>query len=250
MSNRRPMIAGNWKMNGLRQDGQALAKTLAEKLPVGNTAGFDMLVCPPFPLLGHIEAALSGSAIMLGGQDCHMRDKGAFTGDTSPAMLKDAGCSHVILGHSERRHGHGESSELINAKATAAHTHGLVVVLCVGETEKERDEQRAQAVVEQQLMESIPASATAENTIIAYEPVWAIGTGRNASVEDISDMHAFIRKTIASRMDAAKARLLYGGSVKPSNARETLSLEDVDGVLVGGASLVAEDFWAIATASI
>ncbi|BAI72006.1 triosephosphate isomerase [Azospirillum sp. B510] len=249
MTANRKLIAGNWKMNGLKADGLDLASDLAGRLKGAGPVAFDMLVCPPFQLLFPVGEAITDSPLALGGQDCAPRNSGAHTGDIAPAMLKDAGCRFVILGHSERRADHGESDAVVNAKAAAALKEGLVAIICVGETEAQRDAGQANAVVSGQLAGSIPAGATAENTVIAYEPVWAIGTGKTATPDDVKAMHAHIRAELTGRIaDPAKARILYGGSVKPGNAAELMAVENVDGALVGGASLKADDFWAIATA--
>lgn len=247
MAARRKLIAGNWKMNGLKADGLALASDLAGRLRGAGEVAFDLLVCPPFPLLFPVGEAISDSALALGGQDCAPRDSGAHTGDVSPQMLLDAGCRYVILGHSERRADHGESDAQVAAKAAAAHARGLVAIICVGETEAQRDAGQADAVVASQLAGSIPAGATAANTVIAYEPVWAIGTGKTASTDDVRAMHGHIRTTLSGRIaDHDGARILYGGSVKPNNAAELMAVDNVDGALVGGASLKADDFWSIA----
>ena len=247
MTQRRKLVAGNWKMNGLRADGVALARDL-----VGRAAAAlprcDLLLCPPATLIGEIGGVLAGSAIALGAQDCHAEPKGAHTGDISAEMLKDAGCSHVILGHSERRADHGEGDAVVRGKALAARRAGLVAILCVGESEAERLAGNALAVVERQLAGALPDGMDAASVVVAYEPVWAIGTGRTPTAGDVAEMHGHIRRRLAGRLaDPARARILYGGSVKPGNARELLALADVDGALVGGASLVAADFWAIAT---
>ncbi|WP_042695351.1 triose-phosphate isomerase [Azospirillum sp. B506] len=249
MTANRKLIAGNWKMNGLKADGLDLASDLAGRLKGAGPVVFDMLVCPPFPLLFPVGEAIADSPLALGGQDCAPKTSGAHTGDVAPTMLKDAGCRFVILGHSERRADHGESDAVVNAKAVAAHKEGLVAIICVGETEAQRDAGQANAVVSDQLAGSIPAGATAENTVIAYEPVWAIGTGKTATPDDVRAMHAHIRAELDGRIaEAAKVRILYGGSVKPGNAAELMAVENVDGALVGGAALKADDFWAIATA--
>ena len=249
MTARRKLIAGNWKMNGLKADGLDLASDLAGRLKGAGPVAFDMLVCPPFPLLFPVGEAIADSPLALGGQDCAPKTSGAHTGDVAPTMLKDAGCRFVILGHSERRADHGESDAVVNAKAVAAHKEGLVAIICVGETEAQRDAGQANAVVSGQLAGSIPAGANPENTVIAYEPVWAIGTGKTATPDDVKAMHAHIRAELAGKIaDPDKVRILYGGSVKPGNAAELMAVENVDGALVGGASLKAEDFWGIATA--
>jgi len=249
MTANRKLIAGNWKMNGLKADGLDLASDLAGRLKGAGPVAFDMLVCPPFPLLFPVGEAIADSPLALGGQDCASKTSGAHTGDVAPTMLKDAGCRFVILGHSERRADHGESDAVVNAKAAAAHKEGLVAIVCVGETEAQRDAGQANAVVSGQLAGSIPAGATADNTVIAYEPVWAIGTGKTATPDDVKAMHAHIRAELDGKIaESAKVRILYGGSVKPNNAAELMAVENVDGALVGGASLKADDFWAIGTA--
>ena len=250
---RRPLIAGNWKMNGLSGDGTALAGELARRVMDATAPAFDLLLCPPFTLISRIGEALAGSAVALGGQDCHAAEAGAHTGDISAVMLADLGCSHVIVGHSERRADHAESDAQVRAKAAAARKAGLVAVICIGETESQRDAGETNAVVARQLAASLPDGATGANTVIAYEPVWAIGTGRTPSVAEVEDVHGLIRGDLAKRLggdEAARLRLLYGGSVKPDNARELMSLAEVDGALVGGASLKADDFWSIAQSCI
>ncbi|MGB0694776.1 MAG: triose-phosphate isomerase [Rhodospirillaceae bacterium] len=249
---RRPLIAGNWKMNGTRDFARSLSGDLALKLSGAGAVGFDLLLCPPGPLLPVVVGAVAGSGIAVGGQDCHQAESGAHTGDVAAGLLKDMGCQFVILGHSERRADHGESDALVKAKAEAALAAGLVAVICVGETEAERDAGKAFDVVTGQLKASLPDAASAETVVIAYEPVWAIGTGRTPTVADVSEMHAALRAAVAQSVDAeaaGKMRILYGGSVKPGNAAELLAPEDVDGALVGGASLVSDDFWAIAQAA-
>ncbi len=247
MLQRRPLIAGNWKMNGTLLDGTALVQALVERLG-GDTHGFDLLVCPPFTLL-HAAVQLSlSSSLNIGGQDCHTAEKGAYTGDISAGMLSDLGCRYVILGHSERRADHSESDALVNSKTRTAWDAGLVAIVCVGETESERDTGCTLDVIAKQIADSIPGDATEVNTVVAYEPVWAIGTGRTATPEEAQEVHAFIRKSLVDRFGehAAGIRILYGGSMKPSNATELLALADVDGGLIGGASLNADDFWEIA----
>jgi len=245
----RKLIAGNWKMNGLASDGLALAGDLAQRLK-RHPLDCDLLVCPPATLLRAIADKLSGSGIAVGGQDCHTGRSGAHTGDIAAAMLKDAGCSHVILGHSERRTDHHEGDALIRAKIEAARAAGLVAILCVGETAQQRDAGQALPVVSAQLAGSLPDGMGAAQLVIAYEPVWAIGTGRTPTADDVAAVHGHIRAALRRRVaDPAAVRLLYGGSVKPDNARELLHVSDVDGALVGGASLKAADFWAIAEAA-
>jgi triosephosphate isomerase (TIM) len=240
MADRRRLVAGNWKMNGLHDPGTALAGDLAARATAG-PLGCELLVCPPATLLYPVRAALAGSPVTLGGQDCHAERQGAHTGDISAEMLKDAGCTHVILGHSERRQQHRETDADIRAKLLAAARAGLAAILCVGETIEEREAGNAIAVVARQLDGSIPEGAPLDRLIVAYEPVWAIGTGRTPTGDDIVQMHRVIRARLS---DAT--RILYGGSVNPRNAAAILGLAEVDGALVGGASLLADDFWAIA----
>ncbi len=245
---RRILIAGNWKMNGLAEDGAALASAVASKLKDAGDTGFEMLVCPPYTLIGTAANAASGSNLKVGAQDCHTAEKGAHTGDISPAMLQDAGCSYVIVGHSERRTDHGETDGDVCAKAEAVNGAGLKAIICIGETEAERDAGETLNVVKTQIAGSVPDGATAENTVVAYEPVWAIGTGRTPTNEEVQEVHAFIRSELAGKLGQETAdgmRLLYGGSMNPGNAKDLLALEDVDGGLIGGASLKADDFWAI-----
>ena len=244
----RSLIAGNWKMNLLKADGTALATALADYM--NGDKGVDMAICPPAQLLGPVGGCLAGSSLGLGGQDCHAKASGAHTGDISAAMLADIGCGYVIVGHSERRADHGESDAVVRAKAEAAQAAGLIAIICVGETEAERDAGRATAVVEAQIRGSVPEGAAAANTVVAYEPVWAIGTGKTATTDDIAEIHGHARGVLGQIMgDGDAVRILYGGSVKPGNAKEILSVKDVGGALVGGASLVAEDFIAIAEAA-
>jgi triosephosphate isomerase len=245
----RPLIAGNWKMNGLRKDGLALAIAIAGRARAQRPAPVDILVCPPATQLGEVGKALEGSPIALGAQDCHEAAKGAHTGDIAAAMLADLGCAYVIVGHSERRAGHGETDARVAAKAHAAHAAGLVSIVCIGETEAERDAGQAEAVVTRQLAASVPGAATAVNTVVAYEPVWAIGTGRTPSDAEIAVMHARIRDDLAQRFaDGAAMRILYGGSVNAAKAAQILAVANVNGALVGGASLSADAFWAICRA--
>ncbi len=244
MTERKKLVAGNWKMNGLRSDGIAVVGECAGRARTAGGAdnlACDLLICPPATLLVLVHDALAGSGIALGGQDCHPAPKGAFTGDISAEMLADAGCSHVILGHSERRHWHGETDALVCEKVGAAWRAGLIPVVCVGETLAQRQAGEAVATVTAQLACSLPKPDAVAGIIIAYEPVWAIGTGLSASLEDIAAMHAAIRRDLS-----AETRILYGGSVNPTNAADILALDDVDGALVGGASLDADSFWTIA----
>jgi len=238
-------------MNGLKADGVALAEGVAAKLGAPAPA-VDLLVCPPSTLIDRVAGALAGSAVAVGGQDCHAATSGAHTGDIAAAMLRDLGAAYVILGHSERRTDHGETDAQVRAKAAAAHAAGLVAIICIGETEAERDAGSTLAVVGRQFAGSLPDGAGPDNTVIAYEPVWAIGTGRTPTIAEVAEVHAAIRAQAAGLLGAAAAerlRILYGGSMKPSNARELLALTDVDGGLIGGASLKVEDFWAIACAA-
>lgn len=245
---RKMMIAGNWKMNGLLADGVALAQNIKADVKA-KKRNCEFVVCPPFTLLGAVKKALKGCRVALGAQDCHFEEKGAHTGDISPEMLLDSGCAYVILGHSERRADHGETSELVCKKAKAAHKAGLKTIICIGETLAQREKGETIDICSKQILESVPNDATAADTVIAYEPVWAIGTGKTPTAQDVEDVHAAVRKVLAKKLGRAQAnkmRILYGGSVKPSNAKELLSLPDVDGGLIGGASLKAADFMAIA----
>lgn len=240
------LAAGNWKMNGTASSlSEVAALVQAHPAPA-----CEMLLCPPATLLGAMAATAKGTALQVGGQDCHAKTAGAHTGDISAAMLRDAGASHVILGHSERRADHAETDAQVLAKAEAAIAAGLIAVVCVGETESERNAGHTLDVVGTQLHGSVPAGATAANLVIAYEPVWAIGTGRTPTIPEIAEVHAFIRARLTARLgaEAAGVRLLYGGSVKPSNAAEIFAVPHVDGALVGGASLKASDFGAIVAA--
>jgi triosephosphate isomerase len=241
----RPLIAGNWKMHGTLRGALALGEALRD-----GAVGADLLVCPPFPHLHAVAVALLGSRVAVGAQDCHAAHHGAHTGDVSAAMLRDVGATHVIVGHSERRADHGENDAAVLAKTESALGAGLVPIVCVGETEAERLTGLAASVVEKQLTGSIPYGFVTAGGIVAYEPVWAIGTGRTPTEEDIAAMHATMRQALVERFGPAArtTRLLYGGSVKPGNAAGILALPDVDGALVGGASLVAADFLAIARA--
>lgn len=244
------MIAGNWKMNGTGAALEQIARlrTLLEE--AGNIDS-EVLVCPPATLLHRAAQGAEGSPIRIGGQDCHTSPSGAHTGDVSASMLLDAGASHVIVGHSERRADHGETSETVRAKAVAALSAGLAPIICVGETEAERLAGEANQVVGEQLGFSLPDAFGETTIIVAYEPVWAIGTGRTPTIEDIAQMHAHMRALLVARFGKAgeTAQLLYGGSVKPSNAEEILRTPDVNGALVGGASLLADDFFSIIVAA-
>lgn len=234
------LAAGNWKMNGLSADLDELRALIA----ANPDPDCGVLICPPATLLAPMAAVARGSRVLLGGQDCHSDKSGAHTGDISATMLVDAGAGHVILGHSERRADHAETSALVMAKADAAHGCGLTAIICVGETEAERDAGTALDVVLGQLRASVPHGANAANTVIAYEPVWAIGTGRTPTLDQIAEMHDALRAAVPD----AEMSLLYGGSVKPANASDIFALTNVDGALVGGASLKAGDFGAIIAA--
>ena len=242
---RRKLAAGNWKMNGTATSLSEI-RILADAY---SAPSCEILICPPATLLARMAEAVGTAPIRLGGQDCHPNASGAHTGDISAGMLKDAGASHVIVGHSERRADHAEDDALVCAKAGAAYGSALVAVICVGETEAERDAGDTLKVIGTQLAGSVPDGATADNTVIAYEPVWAIGTGRTPTLDQIAEVHDFMRAQLAKRFDDAEGmRLLYGGSVKPSNATEIFAVSNVDGALVGGASLKAVDFGGIIAA--
>ncbi|MFZ0774988.1 MAG: triose-phosphate isomerase [Xanthobacteraceae bacterium] len=248
---RRPLVAGNWKMNGLLASVGELEKIIAgARLLAQNLAKVDVMVCPPATLIASFAKAASGTSVALGGQDCHPLPSGAHTGDISAEMLRDAGAQAVIVGHSERRRDHGESDALVRAKALAALRAGLTAMVCVGETREERDAGQTRHVVSRQLDGSLPETDpdAATNIVVAYEPVWAIGSGQTPTPGDISDIHDFIRARLNVRFGEAghNVRILYGGSVKPANARQLLTVENVDGALVGGASLDAAEFLAIA----
>ncbi len=240
------LIAGNWKMNAasMEEFGKMLARA-----PEAAAKGVDLLVCPPFVLLHRLAEQAQGSVLEIGAQDSHYEDEGAFTGNVSPRMLADSGATAVILGHSERRSDHRESDELVAKKALAAQRAGLRTIVCVGESEEERDAGEAEAVVTRQLIGSLPDTLDPAGLIVAYEPVWAIGTGRTASTDDIGSMHGLIRSGLARRLSSRAVPILYGGSVKPANASQILSVDNVGGALVGGASLKADDFLAIALAA-
>lgn len=241
----RQMIAGNWKMHGVTASASALARGIRDG---AQDLGCDLLVCPPFTQIAPVAQILAGSAVAVGGQDCHMAEQGAHTGDISAAMLRNSGASWVILGHSERRQNHGETSEMVREKVLAAVKAGLTPIVCVGETEEQRAEGQEAETVGWQIAGSLPKPFTG---VIAYEPVWAIGTGRTCAGPDVAAMHAFIRAELLRQFGPAggQVRILYGGSVKPGNAAGLLALPEVGGALVGGASLDAADFLAIARAA-
>jgi triosephosphate isomerase len=245
----RPLVAGNWKMNGT-SDSLAQLHSIAHTMDGQLATETDMLICFPATLISRAAHILEGRKVGCGGQDCHSEASGAHTGDISAEMLRDAGAHFVLTGHSERRTDHGETDEMVHAKTEAAWRAGLVAIVCIGETEDERLAEQTNEVLSRQLSGSVPAGANAENTVIAYEPVWAIGTGKTPTVEDVAEAHRHIRAELTAKIgdEAARMRLLYGGSVKPSNAGELLGISNVDGALVGGASLKAGDFLSIAEA--
>lgn len=241
----RTLIAGNWKMNGLRAN-LAEIEQVAIAVPVAD-GGPEALLCLPATLILAASSATTASGLRIGGETCHFKDKGAHTGDISAQMLADAGASYVIVGHSERRADHGETSEIVASQAEAAIRAGLTPIICVGETLAERDNGQVLEVISSQIAASIPAGAEAGAVVIAYEPVWAIGTGRVAAPEQIAEVHAFIRSRLVDRFGPAGqgVRILYGGSMNPANAAEILAVTEVNGGLIGGASLKAADFLAI-----
>lgn len=242
----RPLVAGNWKMNGTRASLDQI-KAMAEGVKGDLSSKVETLICPPATLLYVATALCDDSPLMIGAQDCHQKQSGAHTGDISAEMIADCFGTHVIVGHSERRTDHAEQDGLVRAKTDAAHAAELIAIVCIGETGDERKAGKTLDVLKRQLAESLPDTATAENTVIAYEPVWAIGTGLTPTTADVEEAHAFMRNELVSRFADAggKMRILYGGSVKPSNARELMGVANVDGALIGGASLKAEDFLAI-----
>jgi triosephosphate isomerase len=245
----KPLVAGNWKMNGLRASLSEIA-AIRDAVRQGGAGRAEVLVCPPATLLGAAADLCKGSAVAIGGQDCHPEESGAHTGDISVEMLGDAGAAYVIVGHSERRADHGESDEIVRAKAEAVLRAGLVPIICIGETKPQREAGETLAIVGRQIGGSVPHGFAGERLVMAYEPVWAIGTGLTPRVEDVAEVHAFIRRHLSGIVanGAEKVRILYGGSVKPTNAAELMGVADVDGALVGGASLKAADFMAIAAA--
>jgi triosephosphate isomerase (TIM) len=242
----RPLIAGNWKMNGTRASLDQI-KAIAEGVKGELSAKVETLICPPATLLYVATALCDDSPLEIGAQDCHQKQSGAHTGDVSAEMIADCFGTHVIVGHSERRTDHAESDALVRAKTEAAYAAGLVAIVCIGETEEERKSGKTLDVLKRQLAESLPDGAMAENTVVAYEPIWAIGTGLTPTAADVEEAHAFMRRELVARFGAegGKMRILYGGSVKPSNAKELMGVANVDGALIGGASLKADDFLAI-----
>ena len=244
------LVAGNWKMNGRMAAAQVLTE-MRNGYTTGLKSEVELVVCPPATLIHAFAHAALGSRIGIGGQDCHAQESGAFTGDVSAEMLADLGATYVIVGHSERRQYHREKDGDVRAKAEAAHRAGLVAIVCIGETQQEREAGETLAVVARQLRGSVPDEATEADLVVAYEPVWAIGTGLTPTAADVAEVHALIRNELKALVGAAhqnRVRILYGGSVKPSNARELLSVANVDGALAGGASLAAADFLGIAGA--
>ena len=252
MNTRTPMIAGNWKMNLNGAEAAALAAGLAEKVSAIGSPPVDVVLCPPALYLRAVVGKTDNTPIAVGAQNCHAGQKGAHTGDVSAAMIADCGASHVIVGHSERRTDYGESSAAVRAKADAALAAGLTAIICVGETEAEKDVGATEAVVCAQIAVSLPPQARAGNAVIAYEPVWAIGTGRMPTIKEVDHVHKAIRAQLIAQLgeeQGAGMRILYGGSVKPGNAAELMAVADVDGALVGGASLTVADFWGIIDAA-
>jgi triosephosphate isomerase len=239
------LIVANWKMNGLTQDGVSLAGGLSDRKRSMPSMTAEIVLCPPATLISLVGGRIRGGSIGLGGQDCHSEPTGAFTGDVSALMLADLGCRWVIVGHSERRHGHGESDAVVRAKASSAHAAGLTAIICVGESAAEREQGRTLAVIDAQIAGSLPDGSRADNTVIAYEPIWAIGTGVTATADDVRRVHAHIIARLAARPRGERLKVLYGGSVKAGNAAELLSLAGVAGALVGGASLKLDEFWSI-----
>lgn len=250
MAERRKFIAGNWKMNGLSEAGVALAENFTAKA-LANPPSSDVVVCPPATLLAKVNGIFEASSIALGGQDCHAEENGAHTGDVSAEMLRDAGCQYVMVGHSERRTDHAEDSAAVKAKADAANRAGMTAIVCVGETGAERDADDTLHIVGRQVVRSMPPCADGANTVVAYEPVWAIGSGCTPTLAEIAAVHHHIRVTLATECGpvAEGIRVIYGGSVNASNAIEILAVDAVDGALVGGASLKPDDFWKIVEAA-
>jgi len=247
----KPLVAGNWKMNGLKAASNELGKLSKAVATATPKPKCQIMICPPATILSTCADVVKGSGILMGGQDCHANPSGAHTGDLSAEMIKNAGARACIVGHSERRADHNESSATVKLKAEAAVRAGLMAIVCIGETEQERTQGKTLKIVGQQLKASLPAGADHKNTVIAYEPVWAIGTGLTPTVADVKKVHGYIRKRLIALLGqeaGAKTRILYGGSVKPANADELMAVENVNGALVGGASLKAADFMGIIAA--
>jgi triosephosphate isomerase len=248
MANRPKLIAGNWKMNGMRAEAKVFLDALSNLKPEAR-AGRELLICPPATVVGEMAGPLAALGVLAGAQDCHAEVKGAYTGDISASMFKELGATHIIVGHSERRARYGETDEVVRAKAERVLREGLVPIVCVGETLAQRESGQAETIVTSQVNGSVPDGIPVDRLVVAYEPVWAIGTGRAATLDDIVGMHHVIRKLLPGKCGHPEAGLiLYGGSVKPDNAPGILALELVDGALIGGASLQASDFMAIADA--
>jgi triosephosphate isomerase len=245
---RRPMVAGNWKMNGLKKSSAELLKMIENSVRLSRNV--DILVCPPATLLAHFTSLARGSRVRIGAQDCHAEAAGAFTGDLSAEMLKDSGAGTIIVGHSERRSLHKETDGDVRAKTLAVWRAGLTAIVCIGETRAEREARQTIDVVRRQVDGSLPNGGRPDNLVVAYEPVWAIGTGLTPMVADIAEVHTAVRKRLAERFGAVAEgiRILYGGSVKPDNAKALMAVANVDGALVGGASLKSEDFLGIVAA--
>ncbi|WP_114390961.1 triose-phosphate isomerase [Notoacmeibacter marinus] len=243
----RPLVAGNWKMNGLSADLEEL-KAMATGFEKACGGAVDGLICTPATLIERAARTVEGQGLSVGGEDCHAKESGAHTGDVSAEMIADCGASHIIVGHSERRTDHGESSQTVAEKAKAVWRGGLVAIICVGETEAQRKAGETLEVLDEQIAGSVPGNATADNMVVAYEPVWAIGTGLTPTVDDVAEAHAHIRARLVERLGehGEAVRILYGGSVKPSNAAELMAVNNVNGALIGGASLKAQDFLGIA----
>ncbi len=243
MPKRRRLAVGNWKMYGRLTSGLALAREIADTAIAAKPLDFDIVMCPPAPLVWPVSEAVMGTPVMVGGQDCHTATHGAYTGDVSAAMFADLGCRYVIVGHSERRSGHGESDKLIAQKVTAVQQAGLTAILCVGETASQRADDKTAEAIAAQLQDSLPEKYTMAHLVVAYEPVWAIGSGKQPTPAEISEVHKVIRQVLGPAGEAVQ--VLYGGSVTPHNAGPVLDEVEVDGVLVGSASISAEAFWAI-----
>ncbi|MEN8236433.1 MAG: triose-phosphate isomerase [Pseudomonadota bacterium] len=244
-----PLIIGNWKMHGSTSQARELAEYFRGQV-LKQELKAEVVLCPAFPYLTLVAHYLVGTTLKLGGQDCHTQVEGAYTGDVSAAMLSDLGCAYVICGHSERRSQHQESDVIVKAKAEAAHKAGLISVICIGENQHQRDKGRTLEVLYEQVKGSLPATATSKNTVFAYEPLWAIGTGTAARAQDVNVVFKFLQQQIKQQIpEDALIRLLYGGSVTPDNVNEFLQMNIVNGVLVGGVSLKAQDFWALVTHS-
>lgn len=245
-----PIIVANWKMNGLLRESMQLFKDIRTSI-LDSLIGCEVVICPPYTLLRDLAEKIPGTGVKMGGQNCHHLSDGAHTGEISAKMLKDMTCDFVILGHSERRTTINEGSELVKKKAETAHAQSLTTVICVGETLYERDNDLAKVVIREQVLHSIPKDATDQNTVIAYEPIWAIGTGTTPTMEQIGEMHKYIEHVVSEELKQFKnpPRVIYGGSISGDNAKSILSVDGVDGLLVGKASLDAKEFWKIIQAA-